>query len=91
MCAKLVFNRRKNDSSKQALYDLHLLPIKASIEFKILTYMFNCSVGKVPVYLTELLSIQISKCNLRSSVSSVGCYNVAFNKTKIFQIDASVL
>ena len=37
MCAKLVLNRSRYDSSKQALYDLHL-PIKARINFKILIY-----------------------------------------------------
>jgi len=28
MCAKLVLKRRKFDSFKQALYDMHWLPIK---------------------------------------------------------------
>ena len=37
MCAKLVLNRRRRDSSKQALYDLNWLPIQARINFKILT------------------------------------------------------
>ena len=38
MCAKLVLSQSKFDSLKQALYDLHLLPVKARIIFKILTY-----------------------------------------------------
>lgn len=46
MCAKLVLKLSKYDSSKQALLQLHWLPIKARIEFKILTVMFNCSKGK---------------------------------------------
>jgi len=33
MCAKLVLQRSKFDSSKQALYELHWLPIKARIVF----------------------------------------------------------
>ena len=46
--------------------------------------MYNCSVGNAPAYLTELLSSQVSKRPLRSSVSSASCYNVPFNKKKTF-------
>jgi hypothetical protein len=84
MCAKLVLNRNMQDSSKQALYELHWLPIKARINFKILTYMYNCSVGNAPQYLIELLSIKESKRTLRSSDSSVGCYAIPYNKKKTF-------
>ena len=84
MCAKLVLNRSKYDSSKQALYDLHWLPIKARIDFKILTYMYNCTVGNAPLYLKELLNNQVSKRNLRSSQSSAFSYVVPFNKNKTF-------
>ena len=79
-----VLNRNWHDSSKQALYDLHWLPIKTRIDFKILTYMYNCSVGNAPQYLIELLSSKVSKRTLRSSESSVGCYAVPYNKKKTF-------
>ena len=55
MCAKLVLSRQKYDSSKDALYELHWLPVKARITFKLLTFMYNCSDGHAPKYLTELL------------------------------------
>ena len=84
MCAKLVLNRSRYDSSKQSLYDLHWLPIKVRINFKILTYIFNCSVGNAPQYLTELLTCRVSKRTLRSSESSVDCYEVPYNKKKTF-------
>lgn len=84
MCAKLVLNRRKFDSSKQALFDLHWLPIKARITFKMLTFMYNCSVGNSPDYLTEILTKQTPSRNLRSSHSVSGCYVVPFNKRKTF-------
>ena len=62
MCAKLVLKRGKFDSSKEALYNLHWLPIKARISFKMLTFMYNCHVGHAPVYLTELgLYLLLSK------------------------------
>ena len=84
MCAKLVLNRSKYDSSRNALFDLHWLPIKARIRFKILTYMHNCSVGNAPSYLTEILSHKVSKRTLGSSEWSIGCYEVPYNKNKTF-------
>ena len=85
ICAKLVLNRRKFDSSKQALYDLHWLPVKTRIQFKLLSFMYNCSVGCAPVYLTELLSPQVpNRSGLRSSNYTEGCYAVPFNKRKTF-------
>ena len=82
MCAKLVLNCSRYDSSKQLLYDLHWLPIKARINFKIITYMYNCSVGNAPQYLSELLTYKVSKHALRSSESSVGCSEVPYNRKK---------
>jgi len=43
MCAKLVLSRGKYDSAKQA--------IKARINFKICTTMYNCGTGGAPTYL----------------------------------------
>lgn len=68
MCAKLVLKRRKFDSSKQALYDLHWLPIKARINQKILTFMYQCSVGSAPLYLAELFKPAGSKAT-RAQIS----------------------
>jgi len=84
MCAKLVLNRRKSDSSKQALCDLHWLPIKARIQFKIFVYMSNCHVGNAPTYLTDLLTPKVQKRSLRLSSFSVDSYEVPFNKCKSF-------
>ena len=84
MCAKLVLNRKKYDSSKQALKDLHWLPIKARISFKILTFMYNCSVGTAPGYLAELLTMQEPRRQgLRNSVNSQA-YAVPFNGRRTF-------
>ena len=85
MCAKLVLNRRKYDSSREALYDLHWLPVKARINFKLLSFMYNCSVGDAPLYLTELLSKRVpGTLGLRSSKSININYVVPFNKRKTF-------
>jgi hypothetical protein len=84
MCAKLVLRLRKYDSSKQALFQLHWLPIKARIDFKILTVMFNCSKNQAPDYLSELLSKQVPRRRLRSSDYASSCYEVPYNKRKTF-------
>lgn len=84
MCAKLILNRSKYDSSKQSLFDLHWLPIKARITFKVLVYMYNCSVGNAPSYLSDLLTHKVSRRTLRSSQSSIGNYEVPFNRNKTF-------
>ena len=54
------------------------------MEFKILTVMFNCSIGQAPASLTELLSEMAPRRRLRFSDSVTGCYNVPFNKLKTF-------
>jgi hypothetical protein len=84
MCAKLVLNRGKYESSKQSLYDLHWLPINARITFKICTFIFNSSIGNGPAYLTSLLTKKMPSRHLRSAASSEGCYVVPFNKKKTF-------
>ena len=85
MCAKMVLKRKKYDSSKQALYDLHWLPVKARITFKLLTFMYNCSVGNAPAYLMELLvKPESRKYGLRSNKTANSCYVIPFNKRKTF-------
>ena len=84
MCAKLVLKRQKYDSSKQALFQLHWLPIKARIEFKVLTIMYNCSKRQAPDYLTELLCEQVPRRRLRSTDQMPSCYDIPFNKCKTF-------
>ena len=80
-----MLNRNRYDSSNQSLYDLHWLPIKARINFKVLPYMyFKCSVGIAPQHLSELLTYKVSKRTIRSSESSVGCYEVPYNRKKTF-------
>jgi len=61
ICAKLVLQRGNHDSSKDALFELHLVPFKARINFKIPCKMYNCFIGNAPVYLTELLHKPVLK------------------------------
>ena len=81
MCAKLVLSLGKYDSAKQALFDLYWLPIKAQINFKILTTMFNCGTGRARTYLIELLSESANPRQGLSSASDPGIRNdIPFNK-----------
>ncbi|KAH3727166.1 hypothetical protein DPMN_053093 [Dreissena polymorpha] len=85
MCAILVLQRSKFDSSKQALYELHWLPIKARILFKLLTFMYKFSNDEAPTYLTELRTKHIpNRQGLRSCGSNMTPYDVLFNKRKAF-------
>jgi hypothetical protein len=70
MCAKLILGRSKHyDSSTQALIDLHWLPIKARIDFKILCLMHNCRHGEAPKYLKELLETRSTTRSFRNNTS----------------------
>ena len=52
---KLVLGRSKYSSNKEALAELHWLPIKSRIKFKILMLVFRCRRGEAPEYLMNLL------------------------------------
>ena len=56
-CARFVTKRRKFDHISDALRELHWLPIRARIEFKILIWVFKCLNQTAPVYLVRLLSL----------------------------------
>ena len=49
-----------------------------------LAYMYNYSVGNAPKYLCERLTPKVSQRTLRSSESSLGGYEVPYNKKKTF-------
>ena len=53
--AKLVTGSKKYDSATSSLYQLHWLPIKARVHFKILTFIHKCLSGSAPEYLQSLI------------------------------------
>ena len=57
MCAKLVLSKSKMDSTTECLKVLNWLPVKARIEYKILTIIHKCIYGDGPKYLKNLLTI----------------------------------
>lgn len=94
MCAKLVLNRRKyNDSSKEALADLHWVSMKCRLSFKTLTFMYICSDGQAPENLKELLSKLFTKTNhkLHFPQNRQSCYTFPFIKEKLLVTGVLVL
>ena len=55
MCARLILRRGKQDSITQCLKELHWLPIRQRINYKILILTHKCLNGQGPQYLKELL------------------------------------
>jgi hypothetical protein len=68
--AKVVLMKQKNDSSTKALLELHWLPIRSRIIFKVASLVYRCIHRTAPVYLCELLSTWLPKVNTRAAASS---------------------
>ena len=55
MVAKIELNCLKYESATEALRDLHWLPIRAHIQYKILIIVYKCLDNSAPDYLKDLL------------------------------------
>ena len=53
--ARIVLNKHHSYSATECLKQLHWLPIKSRIEYKVLTMVFKCKHGMTPKYLQDLL------------------------------------
>ena len=65
--ARLLTGTRKFDRISPVLSDLHWLPVKQRIEFKILLFAFKALNGLAPDYLADLVSIHQPPRALRSA------------------------
>ena len=65
--ARIVTRKRKYDPISSDLLELHWLPIKQRIAFKILVIVYKCLHQTAPDYLSELLHVSTSRRNLRST------------------------
>ena len=65
--ARLVSGCRKYDHITPVLRDLHWLPVKQRIDFKILTLTYKALNGLGPGYVRDLLKVKESARTLRSS------------------------
>ena len=71
MCARLICNESKYCHITPLLVDLHWLPVKFRIDFKILLIVFKIFRDIAPSYLSCLIIFNpVSRYNLRSSNDS---------------------
>ena len=69
--ARLVKRTSVRQPISPILQELHWLPVKQRIEFKILLLTFQCLSGNAPSYLQELIQMYTPARNLRSSSKSL--------------------
>ena len=65
--ARMVLNKHRSHSATECLKQLHWLPIKSRINYKVLTIVFKCKHGMAPKYLQDLLE---AKKNQRHGLKS---------------------
>jgi len=68
--ARIVTRRAKHQSITSIMKELHWLPIKQRIKFKIIALTWKSLHGKAPTYISELLTPYNPARELRSSHSS---------------------
>ena len=67
----MILGRSRYDSATASLRDLHWLPVKYRINFKIVTLVFKCLNNQAPAYLQKLLHIRTVRPGLRSAYNGI--------------------
>ena len=83
MCAKLTLKKSKFNSTTEALAQLHWIPIRQRINFKIATITHKCIYRTTLQYLKDLLTFTPTPRNLRSSIDKTRLI-VPFTKCRTF-------
>ena len=65
--AKLVVREKRMSHSLPILYELHWLPVKERIGFKIAMLCFKCLNDEAPMYLKDMLEVYVPSRALRSA------------------------
>ena len=81
--AKVIFKKKKFDHVTPLLYDLHWLPVRERINFKVATFCFKVFENSAPSYISSLLKKQTSARQLRSS-SDKSLLKVPLPKSKSY-------
>ena len=71
--ARVVTLTRKHDHITPVLKELHWLPVRKRIEFKILLLAYMCLHGTAPSYLREMLKEYVPPRTLRSTPRNLLC------------------
>ena len=83
-CARLICGCSKFSRITPLLRDLHWLPVRQRISFKILLIVYKALLGQTPTYIKELLNLKCNKHthNLRSSLDTL-LLQIPSYKTKV--------
>ena len=83
-CARLICSQPRFSRITPILRDLHWLPVRQRISFKILLIVYKALIGQAPSYISELLLNKVHKHthNLRSSHDTL-LLQIPTCKTKI--------
>ena len=84
IAAKMILQKGRMDSSTQCLKELHWLPIRCRVKYKILTLVHKCLQGSAPGYLQELLLAAECRCDGLRSESDTRKLFVPLVKWKTF-------
>ena len=68
MCCRILKNLRKYDHISDAMKDLYWLKIKQRIQFKVLVTIYLCVNGMAPLFVINLLDLNLTRKNLRSNI-----------------------
>ena len=79
-----MLNRTKHSSSTEALKILHWLPVRARLNFKVLSLTHQYIQGIAPDYLKSLINLRIPRRSLRSNLNAEYDLEIPFNKHKTF-------
>ena len=70
--ARMVLNKHQSYSATECLKQLHWLPIKSRIEYKVLIMVFKCKYSMTPKYLQDLLEAkEHCRQGLRSNTKTI--------------------
>ena len=89
--ARLVLRRRKTDRVTPLLRELHWLPVKSRIEYKICTLAFRHFEGTLPLYLSKKLVTYTPSRSLRSNnekLLKIPHYNLKSSGFRSFRFQA---
>ena len=92
--ARVVFLAKKRNHVTPLLKDLHWLPVKYCIQFKILLLTFKALYGLSPTYMSDMISIRKPKRTLRSSaelILNTYTYNMKTYGYRSFSVSAPLL
>ena len=87
-CAKLVLGKNRYDSSTACLKQLHWLPVKFWIRFKILCIMHRVDNNAAPVYLHKMVKKKVFYRQTRCATTPGSLHDIPFIERKTFQARA---